>query len=71
MNESDFKDPTKENLVRIRMYTWLGLKPEVQYIFKHLRDGYGFSEKFLNNIDLPSNMFYHGIIILISNYFFY
>ena len=70
MNENDFKDPIRENLVRIRIYTWLGLKQEVEHIFKDLKDGYGLSEKFINQISFPSHMLYQGYTILLYIFFF-
>lgn len=51
-------NPAENSIARIRIHMWLGLKFETRKIFKNLDDGYGLSEIFVNQLLLPSKMFY-------------
>ncbi|CAF0876645.1 unnamed protein product [Brachionus calyciflorus] len=59
LNPKDFEKPITENIARIRVYLWLGLEEETDFIFENLPLGYGLHEKFFNNINLPTQVFYN------------
>ena len=63
MKPTDFDDPERENIARLKIFTWLGLCEETSSIFSNnfMPDGYGLSEDFINNLNLPTQIFFTGI----------
>lgn len=64
---SDFQKPLSENLARIRFYLWLGLENEIDNIFTNMPRGYGLNEKFFNQLNLPTQIFFNSKSIFYFN----
>lgn len=60
LSQKDYENVASENIARIRMYMWLGVKEDQENIFTGLSQGYGLSEKYFNRIGLPTYIFYSG-----------
>lgn len=48
------------NIGRVRLYVWLGLQEQTDCILEGLEDGFGLSELHVNQLKLPTYMFYRG-----------
>lgn len=58
MDPDDQMNPAANSIARIRILMWLGLSVETPTIFQNLKDGFGLSELYVNELNLPSQMFY-------------
>jgi hypothetical protein len=62
LNPADVGETTRENIARMRIFLWLGLCSETDVIFsekKYIPSGYGLSENHINELGLPSKIFYN------------
>jgi hypothetical protein len=61
LEHNDFEHAIRENIARARIYLWLGLQEEIEHIFDGMDDeGYGLSEKYMNDLGLPTEIFYNN-----------
>jgi hypothetical protein len=60
LEPNDFEDAIRENIARVRMYFWLGLYDEIEHIFDGMDEDYGLSEKYMNDLGLPTEIFYNN-----------
>lgn len=62
LKQTDFDDPERENIARIRIFMWFGLSNETEHIFKDesALKNFEYSSDFINELSLPKQVYYTG-----------